>query len=394
MAPPNATVGAPSNPLGWIETALKVATAGLGLVAAIGLPAVAVQLARYGVPLATASYPDVLRAGILPAIALLLVTLYCMVASTALKKHGWRRFLRQHSLLLLPLLIPSWFVLVAGLVAYALIAGWGLLWALRWVATGLTSFQATDRDLLFAAGSVELVLLLLVLLARVTRRYWADRRGRFWSWLAGMFDESRSNSDGAPAPSQEATDKKDDETLRWLIFPMLLLMFLLVLYSLKGLLHIWNPAFSSLLPHRLVWLGSTVMGSLFAVFFAVSLLTDSKSSDQLPSRKSWIAVLCIAGVAYLLFELGYSTWGYPRLYSGLGGGRPYPVTLWLKSDDSASDIMLRFRNVRVTTMGGSTRVDSLMVLYGGDATLLVTDASVGPADALQLNRVRLTAVTW
>jgi len=171
-------------------------------------------------------------------------------------------------------------------------------------------------------------------------------------------------------------------------------MFLAMLYSLKGLLHIWDPALGSALPHRRVWLGSSLMGSVFAVYFVVELLIASRAGDLPASPRYRIAIFLVAAVAYLLFEFGYSTWGYARLYSGLGGGRPYPVTLWLKSDDFASDITVRFRNVHVTNVGSSTRVDSLLVLYGDEATLLVTDRPLGPADALQLNRARLTAVTW
>lgn len=89
-----------------------------------------------------------------------------------------------------------------------------------------------------------------------------------------------------------------------------------------------------------------------------------------------------------------STWGYPRLYAGLGGGRPQPVTLWLKQDDDADDIRAVLKATTVASTGTLKRVDGSFVLLSGADDLLLTDKLAGGGKALLMSRSRLMALSW
>ena len=62
--------------LGTVETLFKVAAASVGMVAAMGYPAVYLQLASFGVPSTFASPEMVLRAGAFPALVLAALFFY------------------------------------------------------------------------------------------------------------------------------------------------------------------------------------------------------------------------------------------------------------------------------------------------------------------------------
>ena len=102
----------------------------------------------------------------------------------------------------------------------------------------------------------------------------------------------------------------------------------------------------------------------------------------------------IASGVYILFELAYCMWGFPRLSAGFGGGAPRATTLWLKREDDATDITSVLSGTVVTNIGSLNRIDKLYVLAGRENDLLLTNRHRGPAKAMLISRSRLVAVSW
>src|SRR5271165_18755 len=70
IPPPTSTV------LGSLENILKLIAAGVGIVAALGFPAVYLHFLSFRVPTVLMSYNHILRAGVLPAVLLTLFATY------------------------------------------------------------------------------------------------------------------------------------------------------------------------------------------------------------------------------------------------------------------------------------------------------------------------------
>jgi hypothetical protein len=385
-----------------VESLLRFGTAGVGLVAAIGLPAVAIHLIRFGAPVNTAGYSDVLRAGVLPAVVLVIVGTYCFAAVRALQKMTLRKFLAFHSLLLVPLVVLAYAALIAGLVAYTLMIVWGVLWSVCSLGGLVFGFNVNNRTLLLIAGAIAVGMATTWIVLKLTQKRWSTRPGKLWKTLDAALaprqrqrspDKSDGESDGQPAQATTGS-KKPESKWDWALGLVFLPTLLLMLYSMKGLLHIWDPSLGAAFYHRHVVLATVVLGVPVTVFLAVVLHTLSESADDKPAPRHKTAVLVVAVLAYLGFEALYSVWGYPRLPSGLGGGRPRSVTLWVKSDDDALDVCTVLTNAEVTHAGGLNRVDHVFLLLDGEKEVLLTDTPAHPGKSVLVSRSRVMGVSW
>ncbi len=358
-----------------LENLLKLATAGAVLIAGIGLPAVAIHLAHFGVPLGTATYYDVLRAGILPALVLAIIAMYCIVAGRALKRMSWREFLGLHSWLLLPILLPVYILLLVGALSGLLLEVWVILLPIRALFGWLSGIHVSNRYLLVASGGLILVLILVL-----------------WKKFARARKMRRKQQEKAVAPN--VTDP----------FPsgLFLLAFLLAcaltplatMYGIKWLLHIWDPNLGKIIHHTYVLLAAVSCGVVLTLFMGGLFLAMSASSDKKEGAKHRGTIFGIAAAAYLAFEISYSMWVYPRLYSGLGGGRPRPATLWLKQEDDGKDIATVLASSRIMSANRLQRVDHVFILLDGEQNVVLTDTGLGPGKAILVSKTRLMAISW
>lgn len=397
--------------VGQFENILKILTGAVSLVTAIGFPAVAIHLVTYGVPVRTASYDFIFSAGLLPAFVLVVMVAYAYVASKIVANAGVRGLLTAS---LLPVFLPALLVLIAGTMAYVILLFWAMLWTLAWVLRSWSGRLISNQTLLVVSAVGIGAIWALYLLAMATRRYWGHRSGRFWRWLAGVLDSSSaadsslskkqrdtpSASEGqrAEGSTLSPTDASPPEkTTSWSALAIGLVFIpisILVLYSIRGVLYVWDPRLGAFLPHRYIFYTSIVFGLLFTLlmFLMMTLEISRSASDRsrTPSR-SMIATVVLAS---LLFEAAYSTWAYPRLYSGLGGGRPTPVTVWLKTDDSLADILSLLPQAKPTIIVGAKKLDDVSVLFENADGIVLTDTSTAPRKAIFIRRDRVTAISW
>lgn len=392
---------------GFLETALKIVTGGFGLVAAIGFPAVAAHLIRFGVPLTAATYHDILRAGILPTLVLALFAAYCATAANALTRMTLRHFLGLHSYLLLPLVIVAYLAVVIALLAYLLIIAWGLLWPVRFAIEHLSTRRITNRELLVASAVLVLACTLALVLLRATKRFWHKRNGAFWDFARRILPDRHrqpvikdvtvfeaQSASTSVNDEAETTSSSEDAKWMWLQSFLFILLVLLMMYCVKAILFLWNPLFGSAFHHRYVMLLALAVGALFGLFLAGVVLARDTSPGEQVGAKYRRTIFTIVAFAYLSFECCYAFWWYPRLDANLGGGLPASATLWIKSDDDARDIRTVLTRARVAKVGSLNRVERLFIILDGDQAILLSDTQRPPAKAMLVSRSRFAAVSW
>ncbi len=403
--------------LGWLQNVFNLLTAGVGLVAAIGLPAVWLNLRQFGVPITVAANNDILRAGILPAIGLVLLGLYCAWAGSAFRKHGLKAVLaRQGMIAVLPLVVVFYLLLFVALFSYALMVIYWMLWLVAWVPKALNWWMPGDRDLLTLAVEIIIVFGALYLSAWLTRRWWLPRPGKLWKLLAqvsGITAAEPSRNAGEPlvtatgltegdvaaeTPANQAatTTRKTDEPSVWFITPAIGASLLAMLYCIKWAAGLWDPTLNDIVSHRAVLLvfvcSVLVFGILAGGAYAMSKEKDVPTPGQVSRNRSVLIVIAV--VSYLAFEFFYSTNLYRRLGVEWGGGRPYPASLWIAASDESTDIESALRNVGFTEFKGVRRVDNLFVLLETKDGLVLVDRQAGPGRALLVPASRVRAVSW
>jgi hypothetical protein len=394
--------------VGQFENILKIVTGAIGLVAAIGFPAVALHLIGYGVPVRTASYDFILRAGALPAIVLVLLVAYAYAARRMIARTGVGGVLAAH---MLPFFVPAFLVMFGGLLAYLVLLVWAMLWGIRWLIGDWVGASLSNRTLLLAAAVMVAGAYGLYGVVVATRRYWIHRQGFVWRFLGALVEKSdgvegsRQTSgtpagvpaEQTPAPSSTGTVSKPttsaDSSFDWALGLVFVPVSLLVLYSIKGVLYVWDPGWSTFLPHRYIFYGSMFFGLLFTLLMVI-VTRSQKADDSSSGPRGNRGLIVTVALAYVVFEVSYCAWAYPRLYSGVGGGRPTPVTVWLKADDGGADVLAVLSKANTTTVTGATRLGAVFMLFDNADGILLTDTQVSPGKAVFIPHNRVTALSW
>jgi hypothetical protein len=387
VTPPPAS--APSSLWSRTENVLKTVTAGVGLVAAIGFPAVAVQLFRFGVPTAAYTYEQVLRAGILPAAVLVILAAYAVAGAKVVATSGWRRFFGLHSLLLLPLMVPAFIVLLLGVVAYLVLCLWALLWVVVQGAGFVAEVAVSNRTLLQISAIVLAVTGVLFLTALVLQKH-VPVVGR----LLGAFARSSDSNRRVQPPAQEAAPTSlATPRIEWFGLAMLLIAPLVYVYALWAVAYIWDPALTGAVRHLYLMSGALTIGALLDAFYiGTTQFARRGAGDAAPSSRRML--VGAVAIVYVIFEASYAAWWYPRLPAGFGGGKPSPITLWLKGDDPGGDIASALARITAAPSRGMTRVDGAYILSEAADRVILTNANEPPAEGIFISRSRIMGVSW
>lgn len=413
------------------ETVLKLAAAGLALVAAMGFPAVYLHFSRFGIPTHFASYDHILRAGILPAALLLFVSTYVYWAWLSYRARKPKtRFLYVLLILFAPLAALPVMVLLAGLLAGLLLFFWALSWPFAWLLSLLTGSMPSNRALLYTAGVISgggVVASLLVVIPFVRRlllhqRFVSGLRGRHrleeeprlaagWAEYPPAPDEVSSPPAEDEASSPPASDggtetpadplgagrsevSTRDRFSLWYV-PLLLAEFVGGLYGIKGVLYLWDARLSGLLGHRFILLlGAACVAaySLFGLIVFAERLTESEDIK----RRFW-GFVTLTGILITLF-LGfvtlYSYSFYQRIPRGLGGGRPDRIVIWAARADFPPDFQTKLRRAACGGDAENVKCENLYLIYDDKDMLIVADHDGPGAAGLLLPRAKIKAVSW
>lgn len=190
--------GTPETPqtlIGAAESLVKATAVAVGVAAAMGLPAVNIQYARYSVPTTLITYEEILRAGILPTITLVILAAYLYwVRAESRTFTPNRRAPALLQLVVWPILLPVALLVAVGGLAMGVLWGWGVLWVLS-RPLGYFQISLSNRDLLIGAGPLVLVLIALAVWLEAR-----DTTGTTPRADASSPDTQKSEADEKPTP--------------------------------------------------------------------------------------------------------------------------------------------------------------------------------------------------
>ena len=366
-----------------IEKIAKAATASVVLVAAIGFPAVVLNLRRYGAPATLMSYDDVVRAGILPAVVLVVLFFYTVMSIGALSLGGWRGLISSHVYLFLPASILVYVAQMVCCLCLFAVATWGLLWLPRsLMETFLPGHSVTNRQLMMIAGTLDAVAITALVILWLTRKVWIVRPGRPWEWVRAFFGDERD-----PGKNE----------MKW-YWPAYLPASILIALAVKVFLWIWDPRMAGLASTRSFFVVGLACGLLSSAFMFTGTFyakeVGALPPGQYSSKRQRLWLYGLGILVYVTFECSYSLWGYPRLSSAMGGGRPDTVTLWMKRDEGIADLNQHLPLARIVNNGAMVRVDGIFTVIEGKEGLLLTDQPMPPRKALLVAKRRIMATSW
>lgn len=300
-----------------IELTLKLLAGGLGIVTAMGLPAASFNLYQFNIPVSVISYNQILAAGAIPTLILVLMVGYCILAARILRAVGWQAFSRTLGLLFLPLMIPIAILSLFGLIAYLLLNIWAILWAIAWSVSLFHQFDISNRDLLIVAAVFFIALVVILLMLRMTYRLCPEIYKASLDFLRIIVGEWKRR------PEQPSVYVLSSNKLLLLLKLSIVIpvLFLFQAYSIKGIIHLWDPNLSTFLDHERLVVFSLAGSIIYIVFMfmtsTVILSANTEKSngkdDMGRTRKATALVVTIAAVLYLISAGVYSVYIYPRI---------------------------------------------------------------------------------
>jgi hypothetical protein len=284
-----------------LENLLKVLGAAVALVLALGTPAVVFQYKGIGLPLQFITHEEVIRAGILPTIAIgVAVGLAYLALGRQTKQQNSVQRDPQRRLLALATLV----------VVTNLVVGWGL--SNEYVLRKLhLEYERTFRASLHAGWRVRLILLassviffligrpLVKAVQRLVRRV-NSANGYQWASLGIALSYTVSL------------------LLDWVIGKRV---------GIPGTFV--DPFLDAL--------AAALFGGLL---FLLMLVWDLRSSSDDEGKTGIKQLAVVIVLAYFSAVLFYSVSWYSRLPHYLGGGKPVPVTIWVAKAAVADPVLL------------------------------------------------------
>ncbi|MCA1816563.1 MAG: hypothetical protein LC746_09190 [Acidobacteria bacterium] len=380
------TAATPANEasvLGKLEPLFKLAAAGVGLVAALGFPAVYLNLRRFGVPSHFISYDQVLRAGALPTAALVLVGIYLYAAAREYQSKERRLwFLFVPGALLVSLPLAAYLVLFAGTVVFIFTCGWALSQPFVWLLWKAFGIVVPDKPLLIIPGA---------LLTMIAERAWPRlKHTRVGAWAHSLGERAPDWIDNLFAALPNSFSRQFAVYLFFAVFCVLLL------FDIRWFLSHWRPGWSPAYlrsPYLLLW---GAAGGLLLGFFVllVTLYEWFRGEDASKRRRAFTSFVSAVVLGLLAAIAIYSDSIYPTLPQGLGGGKPARVVVWFGKDDFPADLQRRLAPARFTSDDKTTRGDDLYLLYESSDTLIFANGEAPPAAGVRIARDKVEAISW
>jgi hypothetical protein len=412
---------------GFFETlqkSLGLFGSGVALIAAMGIPAVAVLMDQFGVPGLLATTDQQIRAGLLPTAVLLPLSAYIFFAVRSYTSSSAGGPAAAPIFMMMNLLGAAGFMLVAFgqfiLVRCFLLLG--IAWAIALLLNQVEGIAISNHALMVMASVAAVVLSLIKVLpvspisklegfgrnvdgriglgARV-----AGRIAKLLRALDRLLDRAAliyDREDVSGRRDEEKEQASAEMKFGWLystfvvtIGTTLGAVLVLLLYEVKLLLHIWDSDADTLISHATIWGGLAivlVLALLFSVLIHGWILT-------VIGDKAWrpIGFLMIVGVVVVVFlclATAYSTALYPRLPRQLGGGTPAPVTLWVDWKEVPPQLQSQLGRSRFTVSAGTTQIEDVFLLVQAPGYLIVTDGARPPAGSAYLPTGSIKGIVW
>ncbi|MCZ6465948.1 MAG: hypothetical protein O6829_01580, partial [Alphaproteobacteria bacterium] len=265
-------------------------------------------------------------------------------------------------------------------------------WGMTWIFSTVVDADISNRQILYGAIGLIVVSGLVVGIGHTLLWLFPNQQGRFWSELRDFldFDERVKRKRPTPAPKRNnaatADSKRSDgESNSW--WELLLISFIgmalvsgVLLYSVKGVLYIWDPDLSAILSHQRILLLGVASGLGYGSFMTGAACAEWASSESRSTRSRSFLVLASAVLILFIGSVSfYSYTIYPALPQGLGGGKPIPIDLWLNSEDFPDDLRKRLAKCSPDASGRRTVCRDVRLVHADSEYLILSEKDRPPS---------------
>lgn len=380
----------------------------IGLIAALGFPSASLQYFRLEVPIQFLSYDRVLRAGVLPAMALILLAfgLFCIGYFAPRQGPRYKR-LSSFDFEGTPwsvrlLLYPLMFILISAFaIAFLLVASGTLVWIAYpfvWIA------RTFGLAIMFGAlvGALAIFSIGFVLWSQKTMRRRMSSQERATSSPTAARPDVASAQDRATMDAdveQPEAEPANSDSAEGVPFAGLYQGFMFGVLTL-GALFTLRLAFQSWFGLRLNFLSPTlILGVaaavaviIYAAFFSQTTIPAFSSHDR-TTRLLARTELVIAGLLiYGSFGWLYADLFYENVPQIFGGGRPASISAEISMHELSTDLSVALPTAQCSRQGTSWVCKNLYLVDAGGANWVVADAPESRGHAIVIPQAEFTLI--
>jgi hypothetical protein len=347
-----------------IQTALKILGAVTGLVALIGLPSVYFQFNRFYIPTHFVSNEMMLKAGILPSILLAGLGTYFIWKMRQLKRDREEEVLID-ILVSMPILMLIPIIFFFGGFSIFVLIVWGIFWLFEKM---LQLLFPEPLSIILTSASMIIIVIINLIISRIKKKRELQNQSVQKNGNSTKGNETASPSEKA---AQKGTEHEIKEFFGYsapktILFSSLGIMVIIFLSFLmiKIVLYIAGLVTSSYLNFTNITIfsiGCGIFGLTVVLWTCAYIKKDSKNKYE---RLLWIAINRIF-IVIVLIVIGYfySVTLHPIIPQAWGGGKPEPVTFWVKSQEFPMDKWEKTGKLKLENAGNFLRCEGVSLLY-------------------------------
>lgn len=387
------------------QNVLKLVTGFIGTIALLGIPAVSWQFYRYDIPVQFISSEHIIRASILPAIAIAVIFLFWLLSRRELlnPKHP-DIALMWPKLLPIPVLLLS---VIMVLIGYLSVLGW-IAWGIGWLLVLIFTDLIAVSDIELRRFLLGTSLLSVIFLFGFAWLYLTDK-DKFRSLIAQrlsvnsnqMFETSEaddiSKDDSTLAKSETNIMPKDQSkfvkglfsfgiALLSFGFPFISFYLFRSLISKLGFEQLNWVRPQDLIVLIIAWIGLMAL----LLFFEWVEETQSRNSDWQTIGMFYFHAIFVLFASVII--TAYSYW-YPHLPSYLGGGELDKVSVWVGLDGYPMELTSKLSNARCRVESDEEVVycENIFILFMDSKHTIFTDSETFPGESFILKSDNIKA---
>jgi hypothetical protein len=350
------------------------------IVVVFGYPAIYFQLKSYNLPLHVIGYKNVLAAGVIPTLLFVGFFFY--------GRWVYQEFQKNKSLeSILTLAAVGMPLLLLQIIAAIVVVIYGLMWLffqpVGWFGIPISKSTIINISMIWV-GIVLVYQITTDIVPEVkvrTERFFNRIGKRLKTWVItriskqenqtgnltiSLENETEADVETTKTEKTEQTSEKTETVFSALVGGVLFGIFAYVGYlALMWIIEVRFPGFDQWLkPYKSVlYTVSIAFTFIVVVFFPISAMKDHTTGR--------ILFFGLFGLAFIGLMFVYSTQWYKNIDIRLGGGKPTPINIWVKTQDFPRSVLSRYQR-DITADSSYTNWQNGLLLIDNDKEIAIT----------------------
>jgi len=364
------------------ESILKLLGTAVTVIVIFGYPAIYFHLKSFDLPFHVITYKNVFYAGIIPAI----IFAFFFVSGYWVYKQFKNKTGIKSIIFVAAIGAPVFLIEYLGLIFMMLYGMWWLysrilvLFGVDVTKIGLINFTFISMVAIIVGAVIHV---LFPDFFEAIGKFGQRKFKRFYDRYLSKYMVMESEKDNLIEKEKEIKEAKEETVEEktengsdrkssdgWLILGGSIGIIVFVYLGYLSVIWIIQTRFPTLFSNFDSFKNIFFKLSIFLAVVVVFSLVISNIKKHAIARNVFLFVY---GVAFIILVFFYSTRWFSKIDIRLGGGKPVPVNIWIKTTDFPKEILLRYRQTTIIDTSGYTHWENGLLIMENDKDIVISN---------------------